>query len=62
MTITIEVFLMTKEKIQDAIYTRCYIYNFHYHLIWATKYRYQTFSTKELADEMKDILRMVAKR
>ncbi len=30
---------MTKEKIQDAIYTRRYIYNFHYHLIWATKYR-----------------------
>ena len=52
---------MTKEKTQDAIYTRRYIYNFHYHLIWATKYRHQTFSTKELADEMKDILRMVAK-
>ena len=52
---------MTKEKIQDAIYTRRYVYNFHYHLIWATKYRHQTFSTKELADEMKDILRMVAK-
>ena len=51
---------MTKEKTQDAIYTRRYIYNFHYHLIWATKYRHQTFSTKELADEMKDILRMVA--
>ena len=25
---------MTKEKIKDAIYTRRYIYNFHYHLIW----------------------------
>ena len=61
MTITIEAFLMTKEKIQDAVYTRRYIYNFHYHLIWVTKYRHQTFSTKELADEMKDILRMVAK-
>ncbi|RAM09027.1 IS200/IS605 family transposase, partial [Limosilactobacillus fermentum] len=23
---------MTKEKIKDAIYTRRYIYNFHYHL------------------------------
>ncbi|KAB1950915.1 IS200/IS605 family transposase, partial [Limosilactobacillus fermentum] len=22
---------MTKEKIKDAIYTRRYIYNFHYH-------------------------------
>ena len=49
---------MTEEKIQDVVYTRRYIYNFHYHLIW---YRHQTFSTKELADEMKDILRMVAK-
>ncbi len=27
---------MTKEKIKDAIYTRRYIYNFHYHLIWVT--------------------------
>ncbi|VTZ88980.1 hypothetical protein LMUP508_02180 [Limosilactobacillus mucosae] len=52
---------MAKEKIQDAIYTRRYIYNFHYHLIWVTKYRHQTFSTKELVDEMKDILRMVTK-
>ena len=30
---------MTKEKIKDAIYTRRYIYNFHYHLIWVTKIR-----------------------
>ena len=52
---------MTKEKIQDAVYTRRYIYNFHYHLIWVTKYRHQTFSTKKLVDEMKDIFRMVAK-
>ena len=58
MTITIEVFLIAKEKIQDAVYTRRYIYNFHYHLIWVTKYRHQTFSTKELVDKMKDILRM----
>ncbi|SEL32235.1 putative transposase [Limosilactobacillus mucosae] len=38
---------MTKEKIQDAVYTRRYIYNFHYHLIWVTKYRSQTFATKK---------------
>ena len=37
---------MTKEKIKDAIYTRRYIYNFHYHLIWVTKYRNQTFTTE----------------
>ena len=34
---------MSKDKIEDAIYTRRYIYNFHYHLIWATKYRTPTF-------------------
>ena len=37
---------MTKEKIKEAIYTRRYIYNFHYHLIWVTKYRNQTFTTE----------------
>lgn len=52
---------MTKEKIQDAVYTHRFVYNFHYHLIWVTKYRPQTFATNKLADEMKDILRMVAK-
>ena len=51
---------MTKEKIQDPVYTRRYIYNFHYQLIWVTKYRNQTFVTKELADEMKSILQKVA--
>ena len=52
---------MTREKIQFAVYTHSFVYNFHYHLIWVTKYRPQTFATKKLADEMKDILRMVAK-
>ena len=52
---------MTKEKIQSAVYTHRFVYNFHYHLIWVTKYRHQTFATKKLADELKDILLMVAK-
>ena len=51
---------MTKEKIKDAIYTRRYIYNFHYHLIWVTKYRNQTFATEVLSNEMKAILQQVA--
>ena len=51
---------MAKEKIQSAVYTHRFVYNFHYHLIWVTKYRPQTFATNKLADEMKDILRMVA--
>ncbi|TFZ17567.1 IS200/IS605 family transposase, partial [Limosilactobacillus fermentum] len=29
---------MAKEEIRDDVYTRRYIYNFHYHLIWVTKY------------------------
>ena len=52
---------MTKEKIQSAVYTHRFVYNFHYHLILVTRYRHQTFATKKLADEMKYILRMVAK-
>ncbi|QVI35261.1 IS200/IS605 family transposase [Lacticaseibacillus chiayiensis] len=51
---------MTQEKNQDAVYTRRYIYNFHYHLIWVTKYRHQTFVTRKLVDEMKVILQKVA--
>ena len=39
---------MTKEKIQDAVYTHRFVYNFHYHLILVTKYRHQTFATKKL--------------
>ena len=51
---------MTKEKIKDAVYTRRYIYNFHYHLIWVTKYRKKTFTTDALANEMKEILSGIA--
>jgi putative transposase len=49
-----------KTRIKDAIYTRRYVYNFHYHLIWGTKYRHATFSDENLANEMKEILQQVA--
>ena len=52
---------MVKEKIKDAVYTRRYIYNFHYHLIWMTKYRHKTFVTDQLSEEMKQILSSIAK-
>ena len=51
---------MSKDKIEDAIYTRRYIYNFHYHLIWVTKYRNPTFTSEALVNEMKEILTTVA--
>ena len=52
---------MVKEKIKDAVYTRRYIYNFHYHLIWVTKYRHKAFVTDQLSEEMKQILSSIAK-
>ena len=52
---------MVKEKIKDAVYTRRYIYNFHYYLIWVTKYRHKTFVTDQLSEEMKQILSSIAK-
>ena len=48
------------ERIDGAFYERNYIYNFHYHLIWVTKYRQQVFTTPELVSEMKDILKREA--
>lgn len=51
---------MAKEEIRDAVYTRRYIYNFHYHLIWVTKYRNKIFVTEQLSNEMKSILQLVA--
>ena len=52
---------MVKEKIKDVVYTRRYIYNFHYHLIWVTKYRHKIFVTDQLSEEMKQILSSIAK-
>lgn len=45
-----------KERIEDAIYERGYVYNFNFHLIWCTRYRQKAFTTPELVQEMKDIL------
>ena len=47
-------------KIKDAVYARGYVYNFHFHLIWVTKYRHQTFTTPQLVAEMKGILQRIA--
>ena len=49
-----------KERIHGANYERNYIYNFHFHLIWVTKYRNQVFTTPELTEEMKQILYVLA--
>lgn len=52
--------MQKKERIPGAVHERNYVYNFHYHLIWVTKYRKPLFTTKELTDEMKQILLRLA--
>lgn len=47
-------------KINDTIYTKRYVYNLHFHLIWCTKYRNKVFNTDKLSGEMKDILSSIA--
>lgn len=47
-------------KINDAIYTKRYVYNLHFHLIWCTKFRNQTFVNEELSSEMKELLYDIA--
>lgn len=49
-----------KERIAGARYERGYVYNFHFHLIWVTKYRNAAFTTPALAEEMKSILLKIA--
>lgn len=49
------------DKIKDANYERGYVYNIHYHIIWVTKYRRECFVTEQLVNDMKDILKKIAK-
>lgn len=49
-----------KKRIPGAVYERNYVYNFHYHLVWATKYRKALFTTEALVNEMKGILNELA--
>jgi len=51
---------MSSKNIEGAIYERGYVYNFHFHLIWCTKYRNPVFSTPELVKDMKDLLLYIA--
>lgn len=47
-------------KLDNAVYERDYVYNFHFHLVWVTKYRHATFTTPVLVKEMKEILSHIA--
>ena len=49
-----------RERIEGAKYERNYVYNFHFHLIWVTKYRKPVFVTEALVSEMEGILTDIA--
>lgn len=51
---------MINEKIKGATYTRRYIYDFHYDLIWVTKQRRPIFTTEQLQVDMARTLTMIA--
>lgn len=51
---------MNSSKIKDAVYERNYVYNFHFHLVWCTKYRKPIFTNPQLVDEMKNLLKKIA--
>ncbi|WP_125762432.1 IS200/IS605 family transposase [Levilactobacillus mulengensis] len=44
-----------------GIHERGYVYNFHFHLIWVTKYRHEAFITPKLVAEMTGILTKIAR-
>ena len=52
--------MKNKNKLLDAKYESGYVYNFHYHLIWVTKYRCPAFTAYSLVQEMKKFLVEIA--
>lgn len=50
-----------QQHLDEVIYERNYVYNFHFHLIWVTKYRNAVFTTSQLVTDMKTILQRIAK-
>lgn len=48
--------MQKKEQIPGAVHERNYIYNFHFHLVWVTKYRNPAFTDGQLVNDMKTIL------
>lgn len=53
--------MIAKKNKRTDVFTRRYVYNFHFHLIWCTKYRNKIFINEELCNEMKNILNDIAK-
>lgn len=54
--------MQKKSELEEAVYTQRYVYNFHFQLIWSTKYRNKTFNTPSLVQEMKTLLVQTAQK
>lgn len=46
----------------QAIHERGYVYNFHFHIVWVTKYRKAVFTTLELVSDMQSMLLQIAEQ
>lgn len=44
----------------NEIHERGYVYNFHFHIVWVTKYRKPIFTSKEYVADMKNIIKSIA--
>lgn len=44
----------------NEIHERGYVYNFHFHMVWVTKYRKPIFTSKEYVADMKNIIKSIA--
>ena len=40
--------MQKRERVPGTVYERNYVYNFHFHLIWVTKYRHPVFTSEAL--------------
>ena len=50
-----------KTRIESAVYERGYVYEFHFRLVWVTRYRQELFTSPDLVSEMEEILLKIAK-
>ena len=44
----------------NAIQERGYVYNFHFHIVWVTKYRKSIFTSKQYVSDMTNIIKSIA--
>lgn len=46
--------------LDNIIHERGYVYNFHFHIVWVTKYRKPIFASKQYVSDMTTIIKNIA--